>query len=66
MGCYVDVAECRRLFYMHVEQGLGWSAHLESLKMFEGEFEDMRIWFCWVNGELQNVNFYMCYPVVCQ
>lgn len=60
MGCHVDVAECRRLFYMHIEQGLGWSVHLESPKLIEGKFEDTMIRFCWVNGELQDVNVYVC------
>jgi hypothetical protein len=35
MRGYVDMVECRRLFYMRNEQGLVWSVHLESPNMFE-------------------------------
>jgi hypothetical protein len=55
MGGYDDVVECRRLFSMQAEQSLGWSVQLESPNLIEGEFENMRIRFCWVNGKLQDV-----------
>lgn len=33
----------------------GWSVHLESPNLVEGEFEHMRILFSWVNGKVQDV-----------
>jgi hypothetical protein len=66
MGGYVDVAECQCLISMHVEQGLGLSVLVESLQLIAGKFEDMRIRFCWVNGEFQEVVFYVCHPAGCQ
>jgi len=64
MDSYVDVVESWRLFYMKPEQVLRWSVHLESSNLFEGEFEDMRIRFCWVNGEIQDA--VTCFIPFCQ
>lgn len=46
------MVEYRRLFYVKAEQSFGWSVKLELQNSVEGEFEDVRIRFCWVNGKL--------------
>jgi hypothetical protein len=64
MSGYVDVVESWRLFYLKAEQCLGWSIHLESPNLVEGEFEDLRIRFFWVNGEIQDD--VTCFIPLCQ
>jgi hypothetical protein len=49
---------------MQVEQGLGWSI-LDSPQLVEETLEEIKIRVCWVNGEVQDVNFYVCHPTVC-